>query len=136
VETVFGGLNAAMVGIIAAFTIKLLNASVCHLWQMMVAAGALLMTTVGSALPREVALLGIVTGIAIDLGSNRARLVRPAILGLMAAAAVTLGGTLEGKAEISIAVAAGLTLARFELNPAAVLLLGGLTRLALHAAGL
>jgi chromate transporter len=76
VDTILGGFNAAVVGIIAAITIKMLRTSVGRLWQMIVAAGALLMTTAGSAPPGEVAVLSIVTGIAIDLGTKRARLAR------------------------------------------------------------
>ncbi|HET7788310.1 MAG TPA: chromate efflux transporter [Myxococcales bacterium] len=297
VETILGGFNAAVVGIIAAITIKMVRTSVGRLWQMAVAAGALFMTVAGNAPPGEVALLSIVTGIAVDLGTKRARLARqrhplslpeeaslpehrppapprdgglrvssltvvlaiaatgaiamnwrelarsatvffrtglgsygggfaivphlklvmernhwlttrqfadavaigkltpgpvlllatfigyvqqgpigalvatvaifaapfglvvmagtwldrlrsrrpvrsalrgltPAVLGLMAAAAVTLGGTLNGDAEIGLAAAVTLTLSRFELNPAVVLLVAGLARFALRTMGL
>lgn len=59
----------------------------------------------------------------------------PAVVGLMAAAAVTLGRSLEGAPELAIAAAAFLVLARFKLNPAWVMLLGGLARVGLRWAG-
>jgi chromate transporter len=301
IDSILGGFNAAVVGIISAITIKMLRTSIGRLWQMVVAAGALLISTVGNSSPGEVAVLSIITGMAVDLGTKRARLgfrrrrealslpeestlptkqsqkrlvpsergmrlspvtllaigviasagtslrlahlaqtgmvffrtglgsygggfaiiphlkgvvdrnhwltgrqfadavaigkltpgpvlllatfigylqegfigalvatlaifaapfclivmagtwldrlrsrrpvraalrgLTPAVLGLMAAAAVTLGTTLSGDAEIGIAVAVTLTLLRFELNPAAVLGAGGIARLALRALG-
>ena len=60
----------------------------------------------------------------------------PAVVGLMAAAAVTLGATLRGPADFGIAAATALTLTRFHVNPVIVLLLAGALRGALSAAGL
>ena len=54
----------------------------------------------------------------------------------MAAAALTLGRSLEGPKEVAIAAAALLALARFRINPAWIMLLGGLARVALHLAGI
>jgi chromate transporter len=59
----------------------------------------------------------------------------PAVVGLMAAAAVTLGATLRGPPDVGIAAAAALTLTRFRVNPVIVLVLAGVVRGALHAAG-
>jgi chromate transporter len=52
----------------------------------------------------------------------------PAVLGLMAAAMISLFPTMDGSPEIAIAVAVGLTLTRFEVNPVIMLALGGLAR--------
>jgi chromate transporter len=60
----------------------------------------------------------------------------PAVLGLMAAAVITLGDTLNGEGEIAIAVAVALTLSRFEINPAVMLALGGVARFAFRFAGM
>jgi chromate transporter len=60
----------------------------------------------------------------------------PAVLGLMAAAMVSLGDTLNGTAEVAIAVAVALTLNRFEVNPAAMLAIGGLARFGFRFAGM
>jgi len=49
--TLLGGFNAAVVGIIASITLKMVRTSVSRLWQMGVAAGALLFSAVGSAPP-------------------------------------------------------------------------------------
>jgi chromate transporter len=43
-----------------------------QLWQMGVAAGALLLSALGSASPAEVVLLAICAGLAVDLGARRA----------------------------------------------------------------
>jgi len=59
----------------------------------------------------------------------------PAVVGLMAAAALILGRSLEGPAELGIAAATLLTLARFRVNPAWIMVLGGAVRLALHLVG-
>ncbi|MFO0585416.1 MAG: chromate transporter [Anaeromyxobacter sp.] len=59
----------------------------------------------------------------------------PAVVGLMAAAALTLGSSLEGAPELAIAGAAFLTLARFRASPVAVMAAGGAARLALALAG-
>jgi chromate transporter len=59
----------------------------------------------------------------------------PAVVGLMAAAAVTLGRSLEGPAELVIAAVTVLALALLKVNPAWMMLLGGAARLALHLVG-
>lgn len=60
----------------------------------------------------------------------------PAVVGLMAAAALALGRSLEGRVELAIAAASLLTLVRFRVNPVLVMALGGAVRLALSLAGL
>jgi len=60
----------------------------------------------------------------------------PAVVGLMAAAALTLGRSLEGPPDVAIAGATLLTLSRFRVNPVALMALGGAARLALRAAGI
>jgi chromate transporter len=72
--TVLGGFNAAVVGIIASITLKMVRTSVSRLWQMGVAAFALLFSAVGSAPPGEIVLVAIAAGLAVDLGTKRARL--------------------------------------------------------------
>jgi len=72
--TLLGGFNAAVVGIIGAITLKMLKSAVSRLWQMGLAAGALLFSVVGDAAPGEIALLSIGVGLAVDLGTKRARL--------------------------------------------------------------
>ena len=74
VATLLGGFNAAVVGIIGSITLKLAKTAVARLWQMGVAAGALLLSVLGDAAPGEVALLAIAVGLAVDLGTKRARL--------------------------------------------------------------
>src|SRR3954467_9438169 len=74
VATLLGGFNAAVVGIIGAITLKMVRSAVSRLWQMGVAAGALLCSVLGDAAPGEVALLAIGVGLAVDLGTKRARL--------------------------------------------------------------
>lgn len=59
----------------------------------------------------------------------------PAVVGLMAAAALTLGRSLAGAPELAIAAASLLTLSRFRVSPIAVMIAGGATRLALRAGG-
>src|SRR5256886_14830329 len=73
-ETLLGGFNAAVVGIIGAITLKMAKSAVARLWQMGLAAAALLFSVVGDAAPGEIALLSIGVGLAIDLGTQRARL--------------------------------------------------------------
>jgi len=73
-ETLLGGFNAAVVGIIGAITLKMAKSSVQRLWQMGLAAGALLFSVVGDMAPGEVALISIAVGLAVDLGTKRARL--------------------------------------------------------------
>jgi len=60
----------------------------------------------------------------------------PAVVGLMAAAAITLGGSFDAKVEVGIAAATALTAVRFEVNPVWLLVLGGAARLGLSFAGL
>jgi len=74
VETLLGGFNAAVVGIIVSITLKMVRTSVSRLWQMGVAALALLFSAVGSAPPGEIVLAAIAVGLAVDLGTKRARL--------------------------------------------------------------
>ena len=74
VTTLLGGFNAAVVGIIGAITLKMAKSAVSRLWQMGLAAGALLFSIVGDMAPGEVALISIVVGLAVDLGTKRARL--------------------------------------------------------------
>jgi chromate transporter len=59
----------------------------------------------------------------------------PAVVGLMAAAAVTLGATLRGPPDVGIAAATALTLSRFRVNPTLLLVIAGLVRWGLQAAG-
>jgi len=74
VDTILGGFNAAVVGIIASITLKMVRTSVSRLWQMGVAALALLFSAVGNAPPGEIVLVAIAAGLAVDLGTKRARL--------------------------------------------------------------
>jgi chromate transporter len=53
----------------------------------------------------------------------------------MAAAAVTLGATLRGPPDVGIAAATALTLSRFRVNPALLLVIAGLVRWGLQLAG-
>ena len=56
----------------------------------------------------------------------------PAVVGLMAAAGLVLGRTLQSGAGVAIAATVALTLARFEkVNPVAMLFLGGIARVVL-----
>src|SRR5215469_448249 len=71
-DKILAGFNAAVVGIICAITLKMVRTGVNQLWQMGVAAGALLLSAVGSASPAEVVLLAICSGLAVDLGARRA----------------------------------------------------------------
>ena len=72
--TLLGGFNAAVVGIIASITLKMVRTSVSRLWQMGVAALALLFSAIGNAPPGEIVLVAIAAGLAVDLGTKRARL--------------------------------------------------------------
>lgn len=60
----------------------------------------------------------------------------PAVVGLMAAAALTLGRSLSGAPELAIAAASLLTLSRFRVNPILVIAAGGAIRIALFAVGI
>jgi len=53
----------------------------------------------------------------------------PAVVGTIAAAAITLASGLSGPREIAIAAAVGLTLTRFRVNPTLMLALGGVANL-------
>jgi chromate transporter len=75
-ESVLGGLNAAVVGIIGSMTLSMARASIRRGWQMAVAASALLLGLAGGASAGEVVLLGIATGLLVDLALKRARLAR------------------------------------------------------------
>ncbi len=55
----------------------------------------------------------------------------PAVVGTMAAAAITLGTGLRGTGEIAIAGAVAMTLARFEVSPVLMIFAGGFVNLAL-----
>src|SRR2546430_15174270 len=57
-----------------AKTLKWGRTAVGRLWQMAVAAGALLFSVLADAAPGEIALLAIAVGLAVDLGTKRARL--------------------------------------------------------------
>ena len=59
----------------------------------------------------------------------------PAVVGTIAAAAITLAEGLHGPGEIAIAVAVGLTLTRFRVNPVLMLALGGAGKLLLVGLG-
>lgn len=74
VTTLLGGFNAAVVGIIGSITLKMAKSAVSRIWQMGLAAGALLFSIVGDMAPGEVAIISIVVGLAVDLGTKRARL--------------------------------------------------------------
>ncbi len=52
----------------------------------------------------------------------------PAVVGLMAAAAITLGSSFDATVDVGIAAATALTAVRFEVNPVWLLVLGGLAR--------
>jgi chromate transporter len=75
-ESILGGFNAAVVGIVGALTISMTRAAVQRGWQMAVAAGALLLGFGGGASAGEVVLLGIGAGLVVDLAMKRARLAR------------------------------------------------------------
>ncbi len=84
---VLAGCNAAVVGVIVAIALKMVRTGVGMPWQMAVAAGALLLCTVGSAAPAEVVLLSIAVGMAVELGARRAL---PRALGALARLRVAL----------------------------------------------
>ena len=75
-EPLLSGLNAAVVGVVAAITLQMVRTGVARAWQMAVAAGALLLALVGGASAAEVAALGILSGLVLDLGVKRMRLSR------------------------------------------------------------
>ena len=59
----------------------------------------------------------------------------PAVIGLMASAALVQGSNFHGPTGLGIAAASALTLVRWDFNPAVVVLVGGALRLGLHLAG-
>src|SRR5207302_482293 len=59
VDTLLGGFNGAVVGIIAAITLKMAKTAVARIWQMALAAAALLFSVIGDAAPGEIALASI-----------------------------------------------------------------------------
>ncbi|BDG02326.1 chromate efflux transporter [Anaeromyxobacter oryzae] len=75
-EVVLSGLNAGVVGLVAALAIQMVRSSVGRLWQMGVAGAALLLSTAGGAASGEIAGLGIAAGLVFDLLAKRARLAR------------------------------------------------------------
>jgi chromate transporter len=101
--------------------------------------GALLATIAVLAAPL---LLVVALGSFLDRVRSRRpvraalRGLTPAVAGLMGAATLSLGTTLDGGAELAIAAAVALTLQRFPANPAVMLALGGAVRYALHAGGI
>lgn len=76
VDALFGGLNAAVVGIVAAITLQMIRSSIGRPWQMGIAGVSLAMSLAGGSSPGEVALLGVGAGLVLDMASKRARLVR------------------------------------------------------------
>jgi chromate transporter len=85
-------------------------------------------------------LVSVLGGWLLRVRSRRAvraalRGLTPAVVGLMAAAAVTLGSALDGPSNIGIAAATALTLTRFSISPALVLVMAGTVRWALSTAG-
>ncbi|HZZ84388.1 MAG TPA: chromate transporter [Anaeromyxobacteraceae bacterium] len=73
---VLDGFNAAVVGIIGSITIQMVRGGIGRLWQMGLAAAALLLSLPGGASAGEVALLGVAVGLVADLSQKRARLYR------------------------------------------------------------
>ena len=59
----------------------------------------------------------------------------PAVVGLMAAAAITLGSSFNATLDVGIAAATALTAVRFEVNPVWLLVVGGLARLGVSMLG-
>ena len=93
-DRLLAGFNAAVVGIICAITLKMVRTGVNQLWQMGVAAGALLLSAVGSASPAEVVLLAICSGLAVDLGARRALARARGLVGRRAPVALPEDGAL------------------------------------------
>lgn len=75
-QFLFAGLNAAVVGLVAAITLQMVRTAIGRAWQMAVAAVALLLAVGGGAGAGEVAALGIGAGLVVDLGMKRFRLAR------------------------------------------------------------
>jgi len=75
-DTVFAGLNAGVVGIVASITLQMVRTAIGRPWQMTVAAAALLLALGGGAGAGEVAAFGIGVGLVVDLGTKRFRLAR------------------------------------------------------------
>lgn len=70
-EVFLNGLNAAVVGVIVALTLRMAKGAVTRLWQMGMAAGALLLSAVGGSSSGELALIGICVGLLVKLGEER-----------------------------------------------------------------
>ena len=107
---VVGGLPAALIATLAIFAGPYVLVVVLGSW----------LTRVRSRRPVRAALRGLT----------------PAVVGLMAASAITLGDSLRGSAEYGIAAAVALTLVRFEMNPAILLAIAGVARLVLGYYGM
>jgi chromate transporter len=75
-DAFLSGLNAAVTGVVISITLRMLSTGVARLWQMGVAAVALLLSLVGNATSAEVVLMGIGAGLAWDLLLPRARAFR------------------------------------------------------------
>jgi len=72
-EPLFRGFGGAAVGAILALALRRVRGAVHSRWQMAVAGGALLLTVAGKASPTEVVLLGVATGVFVELGLLRRR---------------------------------------------------------------
>jgi chromate transporter len=75
-DAFLAGMTAAVTGVVISITLRMLSTGVARLWQMGVAAAALLMSLVGNASSIEVVLMGIGAGLAWDLLVPRARALR------------------------------------------------------------
>jgi len=75
-DAFLSGLNAALVGIIIAITVRMARTGVRRLWQMGVAGTAVLLAMLGGAGSLELVFLGISAGLVWDLGIERALLLR------------------------------------------------------------
>ncbi len=75
-KTVLDGFNAAVVGIVASLTLRMVRTAVQRGWQMGVSAMALLLAVGGGASAGEIAALGVVAGLVVDSAQKRARLSR------------------------------------------------------------
>jgi chromate transporter len=72
-QPAFEGLNAAVVGVVAAITLEMGRRAVHRAWQAVVALAALALAAGGGAGAGEVAALGIGVGLIVDLGLRRFR---------------------------------------------------------------
>jgi hypothetical protein len=76
VDLVLSGFNAAVVGLIIAITFKMVATSIARIWQMGVAAAALLLSFAGNAPPAEVVVIGVALGLGADFAEQRRVLAR------------------------------------------------------------